>query len=199
MTPLVALIALPVVAPLIGGFGLQTGTFALAGIKETAPVAAMFVFAILFFGVMTDAGLLDPIVGGILRVVGVHPTRIVVGSALLALVAPPRWVGGGDVPGHHAGACCLLYDRLGDGSARARLRRLAGRRCQLPALDRTDAARLGGAADTDGGLFSPLIPVQAVGLAFVFAVAWWLGRREDRRSGRAALDGGGGRRSSRAS
>ena len=58
----------------------------LAGIQETAPVAAMFVFAILFFGVMTDAGLLDPIVDGILRVVGLHPTRIVVGSALLALL-----------------------------------------------------------------------------------------------------------------
>jgi hypothetical protein len=39
----------------------------VAGIRDTAPVAAMFVFAILFFGVMTDAGLLDPIVGGVLR------------------------------------------------------------------------------------------------------------------------------------
>ena len=43
--------------------------------------------AILFFGVMTDAGLLNPIVGGVLRVVGQHPTRMVIGSALLALVA----------------------------------------------------------------------------------------------------------------
>jgi CitMHS family citrate-Mg2+:H+ or citrate-Ca2+:H+ symporter len=30
-------------------------------------------------------------------------------------------------------------------------------------------------------LFIPLIPVQAVGLAFVFGVAWLLGRREERR------------------
>src|SRR5262245_23622126 len=86
MTPLVALIALPAVAALIGGFGVATSRFAVAGIQQTAPVAAMFVFAILYFGVMTDAGLMDPIVNGILRIVGTHPARIVVGSALLALV-----------------------------------------------------------------------------------------------------------------
>ena len=38
----------------------------LTGLQQTAPVAAMFVFAILYFGVMTDAGLLDPIVDRIL-------------------------------------------------------------------------------------------------------------------------------------
>src|SRR4051794_9191113 len=112
MTPLVALIVLPVVAALIGGFGLQTGTFALAGIQQTAPVAAMFVFAILFFGVMTDAGLLDPIVDGVLRVVGVHPVRIVVGTALLALVA--HLDGSGAVTFLVTVPAVLpLYDRLG--------------------------------------------------------------------------------------
>src|SRR5215207_11499247 len=86
VTPLVALIALPTLAALLGGFGLETGAFAVAGIRDTAPVAAMFVFAILFFGVMTDAGLLDPIVDRILRGVGTRPRRIVIGSALLALL-----------------------------------------------------------------------------------------------------------------
>ena len=46
----------------------------------------MFVFAILFFGILTDAGVLDPIVSRILQVVGTKPTRVVVGSALLALL-----------------------------------------------------------------------------------------------------------------
>ncbi len=35
-------------------------------------------------------------------------------------------------------------------------------------------------------LFQPLIPVQIVGLLFVFATAWWLGRREERRLGLGA-------------
>ena len=35
---------------------------------------------------MTDAGMLDPIVDGILKKVGVKPTRIVIGTSLLALL-----------------------------------------------------------------------------------------------------------------
>ena len=68
------------------GFGLGHGQFILTGMQQTASVAAMFVFAILYFGVMTDAGMLDPIVDRILRGVGTRPTRIVMGSALLALL-----------------------------------------------------------------------------------------------------------------
>jgi CitMHS family citrate-Mg2+:H+ or citrate-Ca2+:H+ symporter len=37
-------------------------------------------------------------------------------------------------------------------------------------------------------IFRPLIAVQAVGLAFVFAAAWWLGRREAHRLGARGVD-----------
>src|SRR5258706_9711795 len=86
MTALVALIIVPVVASVAAGFGAQTSAFVVAGIQQTGPVAAMFLFAILYFGVMTDAGMLDPIVDRILGAVGTRPTRIVMGSALLALL-----------------------------------------------------------------------------------------------------------------
>ncbi|MFX5603058.1 SLC13 family permease, partial [Acinetobacter baumannii] len=43
-------------------------------------------FAILFFGIVTDAGMLDPIISRILKTVGSRPTRIVPGTALLALL-----------------------------------------------------------------------------------------------------------------
>jgi len=177
VTPLVALIALPTMAALVGGFGLQTGTFAVAGIRETAPVAAMFVFAILFFGVMTDAGLLDPIVGGVLRVIGLHPTRIVVGSALLALVA--HLDGSGAVTFLVTVPAVLpLYDRLG--LDRRVLVSLAAGVNFLPwtgpVLRASAALQIPTAS-----LFIPLMPVQAVGLVFVFTVAWFLGRREGRR------------------
>ena len=180
VTPLVALIALPVLAALIGGFGLQTGAFAVAGIRETAPVAAMFVFAILFFGVMTDAGLLDPIVGGVLRAVGQHPTRIVVGTALLALVA--HLDGSGAVTFLVTVPAVLpLYDRLGlDRRVLACVVSLAAGVNFLPwtgpVLRASAALQIPTAT-----LFAPLIPVQAVGLAFVFTIAWYLGRREGRR------------------
>ena len=86
MSPLVALIVVPVTAALVAGFGLKTAEFMVSGLQQTASVAAMFVFAILYFGIMTDAGLLDPVVSRILRSVGSDPTRIVIGTALLALL-----------------------------------------------------------------------------------------------------------------
>ncbi|MEO5821924.1 MAG: citrate:proton symporter [Vicinamibacteraceae bacterium] len=180
VTPLVALIALPTAAALAGGFGLQTGTFAIAGIKETAPVAAMFVFAILFFGVMTDAGLLDPIVDGVLRVIGLHPTRIVLGTTLLALVA--HLDGSGAVTFLVTVPAVLpLYERLGlDRRVLACVVSLAAGVNFLPwtgpVLRASAALQIPTAT-----LFAPLIPVQIVGLVFVFGVAWFLGVREGRR------------------
>lgn len=43
----VALAGVPVVASLAAGFGLETSKFVVSGLQQTAPVAAMFVFAIL--------------------------------------------------------------------------------------------------------------------------------------------------------
>src|SRR6476469_1442102 len=86
MTPLAALIAVPVLSALIGGFGLKTAGFIVQGIQSVSAVAGMFIFAILYFGIMTDAGMLDPIIDRILTTVGSYPPRIVAGTALLALV-----------------------------------------------------------------------------------------------------------------
>jgi CitMHS family citrate-Mg2+:H+ or citrate-Ca2+:H+ symporter len=186
MTPLVALIALPAIASLIGGFGLATSQFAIAGIQQTAPVAAMFVFAILYFGVMSDAGLMDPIVNGILRAVGTNPTRIVVGSALLALVV--HLDGSGAVTFLVAVPALLpLYERLQmDRRVLACVVSMAAGVNFLPwtgPVLRASAALHIPATE----LFRPLIPVQAVGLVFVFAVAYGLGRREERRLERGLL------------
>jgi citrate-Mg2+:H+ or citrate-Ca2+:H+ symporter, CitMHS family len=180
LSPLVALIVIPVAAALAGGFGLQTGQFAVSGIQQTAPVAAMFVFAIVYFGVMTDAGLLDPIVRGILRAVGAKPTRIVVGSALLALLV--HLDGSGAVAFIVTVPAVLpLYERLGmDRRVLACVVSMAAGVNFLPwtgpVLRASTALQIPTTA-----LFIPLIPVQAVGLAFVFGVAWLMGRREERR------------------
>jgi CitMHS family citrate-Mg2+:H+ or citrate-Ca2+:H+ symporter len=178
--PLVALIVVPAVTALAAGFGARIAEFAVSGIQQTAPVAAMFVFAIAYFGVMTDAGMLDPIVNGILRAVGTKPTRIVVGSALLALLV--HLDGSGAVTFLVTVPAVLpLYDRLQmDRRVLACVASLAAGVNFLPwtgPVLRASAA-LQIPATT---LFRPLVPVQAVGLVFVFGAAYWLGRREERR------------------
>jgi CitMHS family citrate-Mg2+:H+ or citrate-Ca2+:H+ symporter len=184
LSPLVALIALPIIAALLGGFGLQTSAFIVTGIKNVAPVVGMFVFAILFFGVMTDAGMLDPIIDRILRTVGTRPTRIVMGTALLALLV--HLDGSGAVTFLVTIPAMLpLYTRLGiDRRILACVAAMAAGVNFLPwtgPVLRSSAALHVPVAD----LFQPLIPVQIVGLLFVFACAWWLGRREEQRLGLA--------------
>jgi CitMHS family citrate-Mg2+:H+ or citrate-Ca2+:H+ symporter len=186
-TPLVALIVVPVVAAIVAGFGPEAGTFVVAGLQQTAPVAAMFVFAILYFGVMTDAGLLDPIVDRVLAAVGVHPTRIVVGSALLALLV--------HLDGSGAVTFLVtiptmrpLYDRLGmDRRVLACVASMAAGVNFLPWTGPMLRASAGLHIPT-ADLFRPLVPVQVIGLAFVFGVAWMLGRREERRLAGAGVD-----------
>lgn len=185
MSPLVALIAVPTMASILGGFGLETAQFILGGLQQTASIAAMFVFAILYFGVMTDAGMLDPIVDRILRGVGMRPRRIVMGSALLALLV--HLDGSGAVTFLVTVPTMLpLFERLQmDRRILACVASLAAGVNFLPwtgPVLRASAALHIPALD----LFRPLIPVQFVGLTFVFLVAWWLGTREERRLGASA-------------
>jgi CitMHS family citrate-Mg2+:H+ or citrate-Ca2+:H+ symporter len=188
MSPLVALIIVPIAASLIGGFGLQTSKFVIDGLKSLAPVVGMFVFAILYFGTITDAGTLDPIIDRILRTVGTRPTRIVMGTTLLALL----------IHLDGSGAVCFLvtipamlplYDRLNmDRRVLAAAASMAAGINFLPwtgPMIRASAS-LHLPIST---LFNPLIPVQIIGLVFVFGMAFWLGLREERRLGLTAAAG----------
>jgi len=181
-SPLVALIAVPTAASLLAGFGVQTGTFILAGLQQTASVAAMFVFAILYFGIMSDAGLLDPIVDRILRGVGTRPRRIVIGSALLALLV--HLDGSGAVTFLVTIPAMLpLFERLRmDKRILACVTSMAAGVNFLPWTGPTLRASAALHVTTTE-LFRPLVPVQLVGLVFVFVIAWLLGTREERRLG----------------
>ena len=188
MSPLVALIIVPIAASLIGGFGLQTSKFVIEGLKSLAPVVGMFVFAILYFGTITDAGTLDPIIDRILRTVGTRPTRIVMGTTLLALL----------IHLDGSGAVCFLvtipamlplYDRLN--MDRRVLAAAASMAAGINFLPWTGPMIRASASLhlPISALFDPLIPVQIIGLVFVFGMAFWLGRREERRLGLTAAAG----------
>ncbi|MDB5723393.1 MAG: citrate transporter [Novosphingobium sp.] len=180
VSPLAALILVPVVAAILAGLSSGIPAFMVAGIAKIAPVAGMFVFAILFFGIMTDAGLLAPLVSLVLRIVGERPTHIAMGTAMLALL----------IHLDGSGAVCFLvtipalrplYDRLGmDRRVLACTASMAAGVNFLPWTGPTLRASAALKVPV-GALFTPMIGVQVVGLIFVFAAAWWLGRGEERR------------------
>jgi CitMHS family citrate-Mg2+:H+ or citrate-Ca2+:H+ symporter len=179
-SPLVALILVPVAASLASGAGLKTGAYILQGVAGVAPMAAMFVFAIAFFGVVGDAGMFDPIIRGLLRLVGTNPVRIMLGTATLAFLS--HLDGNGAVTFLITVPPMLpLFDRLGmDRRKLAGITALAAGVSFLPwtgpTIRAAAALRL-----TTHEIFVPLIPAQIVGIAFTFAVAWWWGRQEARR------------------
>ncbi len=180
LTPLSALIIVPVVASLIAGFGTKTAAFMLHGIQSVAGVAGMFIFAIVYFGIVTDAGMLNPIIDRLLRAVGSEPSRITVGTALLALL----------VHLDGSGAVTFLvtipvmkpvYDRVGmDRRVLACVAAMAAGVNFLPWTGPTIRAAAVLHVPTTF-LFNPLIPAQVAGLTFVFTCAWLLGSHERKR------------------
>ncbi|MCD2115953.1 MULTISPECIES: CitMHS family transporter [Rhodococcus] len=85
-TPVVGLILIPVAFGLIAGAGTDIGDMIVDGVESLAPTAALLFFAIIFFGIMIDVGLFDPLVRLILRLVRDDPARLVIGTAVLAMV-----------------------------------------------------------------------------------------------------------------
>ena len=55
-----ALIGIPVIAAIIGGFGFDIGKMMIAGVIKVTPSAMIPIFAVIYFGIMIDAGLFDP-------------------------------------------------------------------------------------------------------------------------------------------
>ena len=86
MSAMVALMLVPVVFMLALGFAPELGKWAFDGVKKVAPTGIMICFAILFFGVMIDAGLFDPLIKKILQMVHGDPVKVAVGTAVLAAI-----------------------------------------------------------------------------------------------------------------
>ena len=86
LSALVALILVPLAFGLLAGHRTDLGPMAIDGISKLAPTAALLLFAVLYFSIMIDTGLFDPLVRGVLRVVGNDPRRIAIGTAAVALV-----------------------------------------------------------------------------------------------------------------
>jgi CitMHS family citrate-Mg2+:H+ or citrate-Ca2+:H+ symporter len=179
----VALTLVPIVAALAGGFGVEIGRFAMDGMVAVAPVAALLAFAVVYFGVMNDAGLFDPAIRAVVRRVGRDPVRIAVGTAAIASIAHLDGAGASTfmvtVP-----AMLPLYKRAGmsPGSLATITALAAGTMNMLPWGGPTSRAAVALQTST-ADVFLPLIPAMCAGMAGVFACALWIGRLERARIG----------------
>ena len=181
ISPLVAFVTLPVIASALAGFGLgEIGKFITEGLKAVAPTATLFIFAILYFGVMRERGLFAPLVNFLLRSTGGKPLAVAVVTVAVTAVTHLDGIGAATfllvIP-----ALLPLYLRLG--MKREMLLCLvvlsAGVMNMVPWGGTT--ARASAVTGIDASqLWISLIPVQAVGLALVMALAVFLGLRAQR-------------------
>ena len=182
MSPIVALIGAPFLAAVVGlGYSpSEASSFIIDGLRSIIPVTAMIIFAMLFFGVVTDAGVMDPVFRLILKSVGCKPARITTGTALLALLI--HLDGSGSVTVLLTVPVMLpLYERLGmDRRILALVVSMAAGVNFLPWIaPMLRSSVVIGVPSTD--IFMPLIPVQIAGLIFMFLLAYLLGKREEKR------------------
>ncbi|MER6477022.1 CitMHS family transporter [Streptomyces filamentosus] len=188
MSPIAALVLIPALFCVAVGQGAQLGDYVIDGVGKLAPTAAMLMFAIVYFGVMIDVGLFDPIVRGILRFCKADPVRVVVGTAVLAAIVSLDGDGSTTFM-ITVSAMYPLYKRLG-----MSLVVLTGVAATANGVMNTlpwggPTARAATALKLDAGdIFVPMIPALAVGLLFVIALAYVLGRRERKRIGYLTLD-----------
>ncbi len=190
LLPVVALIAIPILFALLGGFAApELGKMMLDGLRTLAPTAVMLMFAILYFGVMIDAGLFDPVVRRILAAVRGDPLRVVMGTALLALFVSLD--GDGSTTYMITVASMLpLYRRLKlDPLSLTCVAMLASGVMNLTPWG-GPLARAAAALHVDpADVFVPMLPAMAVGVFGVVLFAWILGRRERERLGALSWDG----------
>ncbi|MBW3468371.1 CitMHS family transporter [Arthrospiribacter ruber] len=86
MSPVSALILVPVFTALLAGSLERLPEFIAEGLVSIAPTGVMFVFAILFFGILLDAGTFKPIIRRLLNFAGNDPLKICIATAILAML-----------------------------------------------------------------------------------------------------------------
>ena len=181
LTPVLALIIVPTVFGLFAGAGLGIGDMVLDSMKSMTSTAALLMFAIIYFGLMIDVGLFDPLVRFILRKLGNDPAKVVLGTAVLA--AAVSLDGDGSTTFILTTAAMLpVYLRLK--MSPVVLTCVAGLANGtmniLPWGGPT--ARAASALNLNvSDVFVPMIPSLIAGLVVVFVFAWLLGLQERNR------------------
>lgn len=181
VTPIVALVLVPIVGAFVAGFNfIEIGDFFTSGVQSVISVVVMFIFAILFFGIMQDAGVFDPLINKMIAISRGNVVSVAVGTVIIAAIAHLDGSGASTflitIP-----ALLPLYKKLrmnpylllllvGTSASIMNMVPWAG------PLGRTSTV-----LDVDvTALWRDLIPIQITGLVLLMVVAVFFGLRERR-------------------
>ncbi|MBY0221502.1 citrate transporter [Sporosarcina aquimarina] len=189
ITPIVGLVIVPIFGAFFAGYNFkEIGEFFGSGIDSVISVVIMFIFAILFFGVMQDAGVFDPLINTMIKVSRGNVIAVSMATVVIAAIAQLDGSGASTflitIP-----ALLPLYKRLRMSPYLLLL--LVGTSASIVNMVPWGGP-LGRAAAVLGvdvtELWRPLIKIQVIGLVLLVAVAFVLGMREKRRIARKVTD-----------
>jgi CitMHS family citrate-Mg2+:H+ or citrate-Ca2+:H+ symporter len=189
MSVITALVLVPVVFGLLAGFNpRELGEMMLAGIKQVAPTGIMLVFAVLFFAVMLDAGLFDPVVAFIIKTVKGDPLKVVVGTAVLTMIV--HLDGDGTATFMIVLSAFLpIYKELKMSRlVLAGIVALSVGPLHLVPWSGTSARAISTLSSTASEIFNPNVPAIIAGIAWVLFVAYIFGKNERKRLGVVEFD-----------
>ncbi|MEU4896999.1 citrate:proton symporter [Streptomyces sp. NPDC044780] len=174
-----AIMLTPIAAALIAGKGAKLGDMIMNGLDTVAPTAALLLFAVLYFGLMMECKLFEPVCQAIVRASKGDPVRICVGTAVLALCVALD----GDGTTSYMIVCSAflpIYRRLG-------MNPLILATLSAMALGTISGTTPWGGAATRGisvlhlsatEYFVHMIAPMALTSLAIMATAYWLGLRE---------------------
>ncbi len=88
MSPIVVLTVIPAVAALILGHGpVEIADFIKEGVKTTTNNGILFIFSVIYFGVMSDTGMFDVIVNFLVKKAGNNVIAVTIATAIIATIA----------------------------------------------------------------------------------------------------------------
>ena len=152
-----------------------------AGFTSTGPTAALFVFSVLYFGFMTDAGMFDVIIGKLMKLVGDNVIGVAVVTCIIALV--------GHLDGGGASTFCIVIPAMLPVFKRMHMRPTSLLRIAVLAMGVLNlmpwagpTMRAASVLGTEAGaLWKTILPVQIFGIVLALAHAVLTGFQEKKR------------------
>lgn len=182
VSPLVAMVIPPIIGALLAGFSLaDIGEFFDSGISSVINVAVMFIFAIIFFGIMQDVGLFEPLINKMIALSKGNVIVVAIITVLIAVVAQLDGSGASTflitIP-----ALLPLYLRLRM-NPYLLLLLVAGAAAIVNMVPwGGPLGRVASVLETDvTELWYPLIPLQIIGIILMLVLAVFFGIREKKR------------------
>lgn len=178
-TPIPLFIILPIAGALCAGYSvMEINDFIKAGIATVTSNAVLFLFSVIYFGIMNDLGIFDPVVNFLLKLAGNNVVAITIATAIIGVI--------GHLDGATATTVLITVPTLLPIYKKLNMR-------AFPLLTLTAAAmgfmnlvpwggptaRVAAVTGLDAAyLWHKLIPIQGVALASILVLAVFLGLQE---------------------